>query len=346
MGSALGPTAGSALLALPGPLGLAGLVAEAAPRFYRPRHPEGTTFYRLLEAHFDTYARVHEERFESASGPLRPVVRTSVEAFLACGRPQGGFARIRCPDCKAERLLAFSCRTRNFCPSCQAKRAAAFAERLLEQILAPVLHRHYVFTIPRALRGLFQRDRRLLGLLARCAYDAVHLSFRELYGRNDIRPGAVLSLQTFGSFAANFHPHVHALITEGVFTPGGEFLPLASLDTSAIEELFRRLLLARLHQAERLSDDFRQRLLAWSPSGFSVHATQLAGPEDRAQLERLARYVTRAPIRLDALEALDQGCKGSVQVRTPPDPRTGQTHRTLDVLDWIHAITTRSSTKR
>lgn len=55
---------------------------------------------------------------------LRPVVKESVQAFLECGRLTCGFARLRCPRCRGERLLAFSCRTRNFCPSCQAKRAA------------------------------------------------------------------------------------------------------------------------------------------------------------------------------------------------------------------------------
>ena len=92
-----------------------------APAVYRPRHPERTAFYRLFQDHFDSYVRAYEERFEPRSGPLRPVVVRSVEEFLSCGRLQGGFARIRCPKCRAEHLLAFSCRTRNFCSSWQAK---------------------------------------------------------------------------------------------------------------------------------------------------------------------------------------------------------------------------------
>jgi ribosomal protein S27E len=136
-------------------------MATCPVQVYRPRRPERTDFYRILEKHFDAYVWAYEERFELSSGPLRPVVRSSVEAFLGCGRPEGGFARIKCPDCKAERLLTFSCRTRCFCPSCQAKRAALFAEKLVEDLLAPVPHRHYVFTLPIALRGLFRRERRL-----------------------------------------------------------------------------------------------------------------------------------------------------------------------------------------
>jgi hypothetical protein len=141
-----------------------------APAAYRPRHPEKTASYRLFQDHFDRYVRAYEERFEPHSGPLRPVVVRSVEEFLSCGRLEGGFARLRCPKCRAEHLLGFSCRTKNFCSSCQAKRSVPFAEKLIGEILAPVPHRHWTFSIPRALRGLFERDRKLLGLLSQTAY--------------------------------------------------------------------------------------------------------------------------------------------------------------------------------
>ena len=133
-----------------------GLLAAEAPAIYRPRHPEKQAVYRVFEEHFQTYLYVYEERFERRDGPLRSVVARTVEAYLSCGRPEGGFARLRCESCGGEHLLAFSCRTRNFCGACQAKRSALLAEKLLEEILAPVPHRHVVFTIPRALRGLFQ----------------------------------------------------------------------------------------------------------------------------------------------------------------------------------------------
>jgi hypothetical protein len=170
-------------------------ILTESPAAYRPRHPERTGFYQLFETHFDEYVRAYEERFEAASGPLRPVVLRSVEAFLDCGRLQGGFARIRCPKCHREHLLAFSCRTRNFCSSCQARRSVLFAEKLTSEILAPVPHRHWTFSIPRVLRGLIERDRKLLGLLAQTAYAAILKTFRALFDRADVRPGCVVSLQ-------------------------------------------------------------------------------------------------------------------------------------------------------
>jgi hypothetical protein len=317
------------------PPGLA--VAESAT-VYRCRHPEQTAFYQLFDKHFDDYVYAYEERFEAKAGPLRSVVRPTVEAFLDCGRLYGGFARIRCPSCHDEHLLAFSCQTRNFCPSCQAKRSLLFAEKLQEKILQPVPHRHYAFSIPKVLRGLLERERSLLSLLSQASYQSILKSFQELFHRKDIRPGSVTSIQTFGSFAANFNPHCHGLVTEGVFTPQGEFLPLPTPATyilADIEERFRKLLLKRLHRAERLSETFMNKLLEWNPSGFSVHAEQLVYDDQTQKLENLALYLTRAPVKLSSIT---QTPEGQVCVTTPPHPLTGNTVLVLDALDWIHAI--------
>ena len=293
----------------------------------RPRHPERTVVYRLFEEHFERYVRVYENRYEAREGSLRRVVPTAVEAYLACGRPEGGFARIRCPNCRAEHLLAVSCRTRNFCPSCQAKRSALFAEHVITEILEPVPHRHVVLTIPRALRGMFQRERELLGLLARAARDAIVTSVRAILDRRDVTPGLVLSIQTFGSYAPNFHPHVHALVTDGAYTREGEFLQLPHFDARLVEEACRR----------RLSEEFLRSLLGWVHSGFSAHGEQTVPAEDVKGTERLARYLTRGPLPIDVVEKAEGG---RLRVRTPPDPRTGLTDKLLDALALIHALTT------
>ena len=83
----------------------AGLVAAEATRLYRPRHPERSAIYQLLEMHFQDYLYAHEERFEPGDGPLRAVVPTTVDAYLGCGRPQGGFARLTCDSCGGEHQL-------------------------------------------------------------------------------------------------------------------------------------------------------------------------------------------------------------------------------------------------
>jgi hypothetical protein len=311
------------------------LIAEA-PVQYRPRHPEKTVFYRLFQDHFDSYVRGYEECFEPRSGPLRPVVVRSVEEFLSCGRLQGGFARIRCPKCHAEHLLAFSCRTRNFCSSCQAKRSVLFAEKLTSEILAPVPHRHWTFSIPRVLRGLIERERKLLGLLSQTAYAAILKTFQAFFDCRDVRPGCVISLQTYGGYGCNFNPHAHALVSDGVFSRDGEFLPLPDPLPAAVMEAFRRLFLERLHRAERLSESFMHNLLSWAHPGFSVFAGPPVDAAALASLESQGRYITRPALAMDALEKLDDG---TLSLETPPDPRTGATRVVLDPLEWIHRIT-------
>ncbi len=70
------------------------------------------------------------------------------------------------------------CRRRRFCPSCHAKRAVRWAEWLAGEVLEPVPHHQWVFAVPKRLRLFFLYDRRLLGVLSRCAWETV----RELYG--------------------------------------------------------------------------------------------------------------------------------------------------------------------
>src|SRR5438034_770044 len=133
------------------------------------------------------------------------------------------------------------------------------------------------------------------------SYEAVRRSFETLFDRKDVRPGCVISIQTFGSYGANFNPHCHAIISDGVWTAEGEFLDLPSVDTATVCEVFRRLLLRRLHKEERLSERFMENLLSWVHPGFSVFAGQPVSPEDSQQLERLACYITRPPLAIDSI---------------------------------------------
>ena len=61
-----------------------------AAAVYRPRHPERSALYRVVERHLDAYLGCYEERFEPRHGPLRSVVKRTAEAYLECGRLQNG----------------------------------------------------------------------------------------------------------------------------------------------------------------------------------------------------------------------------------------------------------------
>jgi hypothetical protein len=94
-----------------------------------------------------------------------------------------------------------------------------------------------VFTIPKRLRSYFLFDRRRLGELSRTAARTVITVYRAASGRPDAVPGMVDALQTFGQII-HAHPHIHALVSEGVFLPDGTFLPLPKLATEPFLKLW------------------------------------------------------------------------------------------------------------
>lgn len=80
--------------------------------------------YRLVERYYEEVKGVWEECFEGRYGAWRGFLDSLTRRYLDCGLYECGFARVRCPECAAEYLVAFSCQTRTFCPSCAAKRSA------------------------------------------------------------------------------------------------------------------------------------------------------------------------------------------------------------------------------
>jgi hypothetical protein len=50
-------------------------------------------------------------------------------------RLEGGFLRVRCENCHAEKLVAFSCKRRGICPSCGARRMVEIAALLVDDVL-------------------------------------------------------------------------------------------------------------------------------------------------------------------------------------------------------------------
>ena len=84
----------------------------------------------MVERFYPEFKRLYPERYQERYGFWRPIIDTAVARFLACGDLKEGFARVRCPKCRHELFVAFSCRGRCFCPSCHEKRALTDDNRL------------------------------------------------------------------------------------------------------------------------------------------------------------------------------------------------------------------------
>jgi len=286
-------------------------MAQPCATRYRARNPRVTPLYHLFDVHFDEVRGQWEERYERRYGFWRSFVDEQVLRYLDCGLFENGFARIRCPECAEEVLLAFSCKTRELCPSCAAKRSAATAELLAEEVLEEVGHAQWVFVIPKMLRPHFLHHRELLGGLARAAWKTVLELMCAAAGDDGMRPGMVAVVQTAGDLA-NWHPHVHALVSRGGWSQGREWIPVAFVDEHAAELLFRHKVIKLLQGVGLLSEERTELLVSWRHTGFSVHNRVRVEPEDQRAVERLARYIMRPPI---SLERMSWDGEGEVRYR-------------------------------
>ena len=104
----------------------------------------------MLQNHFERFEQAYDDRFERDYGFYRQVISDVVYAYLKYGDLKDGFARVRCPDCHYEYLLAFSCRGRWFCPSCHSKKVVQSGKVLRESSLPVRLWPDNLNETPRA----------------------------------------------------------------------------------------------------------------------------------------------------------------------------------------------------
>lgn len=187
------------------------------PGSYQPsRHPENTLLYRTV------YHGLQDFLEEAAvSGTSYPsFIEKEFRKLLGCKILGRGFARVVCPACKQEHLLAFSCKSRA-CPSCWNRRAADLAATTVDQALPEVPYRQLVITFPWAMRLALAFQPTFLTQVFRSFVRAVFCWYRLRARRLGIRggtPGAILLIQRHGA-AINLNPHGHLVVTDGLFIP-------------------------------------------------------------------------------------------------------------------------------
>ena len=188
------------------------------PSEYSRRQPELTVLHRVVRENYKSFAAL----VETSGRTLPKHVTQEFGEYLKCGILAHGFLRLRCEDCKAERLVAFSCRGRGFCPSCLGKRQAIATEFLMEKVLGGLPVRQFVLSFPFELRFLMARDSKLMGLVLAI----VNRHITRLYQKKakaeqrnigPIKTGAVTFIQRYGS-SLNLNIHFHILVIEGVWS--------------------------------------------------------------------------------------------------------------------------------
>ncbi len=213
-------------------------------------------------------------------------------------------------------FVPFSCRQRCLCPSCHQKRTLLAAQTIAHTICAAVPHRQIVLTIPKRLRIYFRHDRSLLGELPRAAWLAVTEAYRHVLRRDDVVPGMIGGIQTFGELV-HFHPHIHAIATNGAFAPDGTFLCLPRSESDLLLTAWQTKVFELLVAADKIDQPTVDQMRSWPHSGFSAHNSVTVSPGDTSALERLAQYILRCPFSLARVVRLTD--EGSVIYRAERD---------------------------
>jgi ribosomal protein S27E len=196
------------------PAGTDASAVAGAPVYVRHR-PERTLLYQIVEEYLPEFrAHLVQKGIE-----LPEFVEQEFDAYLACGRLEHGFLRVRCDQCHAEQLVAFSCKKRGFCPSCGARRMAETAALLVDQILPEQPLRQWVLSVPYPLRFLFASRPDVMGRVLAIVHRAIatHLNRKAGFTHKTARTGAVTQVQRFGS-ALNLNIHLHMLFLDGAYT--------------------------------------------------------------------------------------------------------------------------------
>lgn len=273
---------------------------------YRQRDAFLSPLWRILVDHLETFVATYDSRFVDAYGPLKPYAEKAFGSLLLCGDPNLGVTRFSCCTCNIELAVPFSCKTR-ICPSCAKRRAEEVAANLVERLPATA-HRHLVVTIPRkaGLRLRIFEDPKLFRKLAQIIVRVLRRQMvRQLSVYPDrkkellkvAKPGILMTQHSFSS-DLSFHPHWHVIVSDGVFTPEGDFIPLWNWDTQALLEDLRTSILRAFVRWSKLSPEMARNLQEWEleRSGFSCFLSPAIAENDKEGLGRLIRYLFRSPV--------------------------------------------------
>jgi hypothetical protein len=283
--------------------------------------------------HLDGFLRHYEERYHDTHGPLGSNVEKVWNDFLRCGDFNQGVLLLKCPECGHCLAVPASCKTR-ICPSCVSRRSEDLA-LTLGDALPRVPYRHVVVSVP-IMMGLRHRIREDPTLMRRVVRLAMGVLTREM--RRQVRghrhrreelaralPGAVVAWTSAGD-CLTFHPHLHVLLSDGVFLPSGEFYGYLDWDSERLTTLVRDSILASFTRLGLLSSEAAATMKSWERSGFQVHVETRVDPDDRDRLRTLLKYLTRCPVSIEGIHYRE--ATGEVTLRT----RKGAT------LHYGHAV--------
>ena len=180
-----------------------------------------------------------------------------------------------------------------------------------EQVLEAVEHRQVVLTVPKRVRWAFRKNRKLLGKLSRLGWEVIRQARVDGAGVKGV-PGGITRIQTDGSLL-DFHPHLHMVVSWGVFDGKGAFHRVRQMPgTRQLEEMFRAKVFSMLLQEGYLDEAAIRNMLGWRHTGFGVYvgepiilrrAKEGEGVEGAADL---LEYIARGSVSLERMQWVEE----------------------------------------
>ncbi len=232
-------------------------------------------------------------------------------------------------------------------PSCTERKLLDWAHWLTREVLEPVPHRQVVLSVPKMLRPMLSSDPKLFGELGAVLHRMIRALYAELSGQPEAVPAVVVCLATHGNLLGQ-HPHIHALVSEGCFSPDGTFHPVRPVPADVLSELARSTILSWLVAKGRIDDALAQKIARWRHhGGFSVHnavlvsAEEITGgpntdPADERPAEPLIRYLGRGPYAESKARLSDD--QTTFIYTAKMNPMIGRNYEMLDPLEALARI--------
>ncbi|MGP5761547.1 transposase [Pseudomonas aeruginosa] len=308
---------------------------------YQRHIPESTLLHQLVRDGYPAFVE-HLAREERT---LPGHVRKEFDEFLRCGRLEYGFLRVRCEQCHAERLVAFSCKRRGFCPSCGVRRMTESARLLAEDLFGARPIRQWVLSFPFPLRFLFSARPEAIGPVLGVVYRAIagFLADQARVPRTETQCGAVTLIQRFGS-ALNLNIHFHMLFLDGVYVKreGPPRFQLARAPTAKeltrVAEKIARRIGRHLERKGYLQRDEEQGWLTDAAAGDPLDSLRISSITYRIalgpQAGRKVMTLQTAPADLDPL-GRDTGKAGGFSLHAGVAVRAGESAKLERLCRYI-----------
>jgi hypothetical protein len=158
---------------------------------------------QIFTDHYDTFEKLHQKQITRSGIPI------NIHKMLKCGTEEMGFHLYQCPNCRYEKTVAHTCKSR-FCSSCGVRQTDIWIERYTT-LFADCEYQHVIFSPPHEFLEYFRIGR---SSYFNALYAVVNQSLSDWYSLKGYFPGTMLVMHTFGR-DLKWHVHIHALITCG-----------------------------------------------------------------------------------------------------------------------------------